>query len=214
MPFFAKVGVSTIVLRNRLRVDGYEPTVDAVNDAFQAIRLVRSHAAEWKLDPAKIGIIGFSAGGELSAPAALFYDDFEKKNQAPTDPLAKISPRPDFVGLVYPGPTPFTRAPETPIPANVPPSFIVCAGSGDQVHAVWATEYFTPMLKASVPNLEMHIYGRGKHGGSISARDGIPFGTWPERFIEWFRDLGFLDAPGTPTKAAKEVADYAAKHAK
>lgn len=214
VPIFAKFGVSTIVLRNRLRVDGYEPTTDAVNDAFQAIRLVRSHASEWKLDPAKIGMIGFSAGGELSAPTALFFDDFAKKNQAASDPLAKVSPRPDFVGIIYPGPTPFTKAPETPIPANVPPSFIVCAGSGDQGHAVWANEYFTPMLKAAVPNLEMHIYGRGIHGGAVSPRGGIPFGTWQDRFIEWFRDLGFLEAPGIETKAAREVAAYAAKHTK
>lgn len=212
VPFFAKFGVSTIVLRNRLRIDGYEPTVDAVNDAFQAIRIVRSHAAEWKLDPAKIGIIGFSAGAELSAPTALFFNDFEKKNQTASDPLAKISPRPDFVGVIYPGPTPFTRAPETPIPANVPPSFITCAGSGDQVHAVWATEYFTPMLKAGVPNLEMHIYGRGGHGGAVSPRNGTPYGTWQDRFMDWFRDLGFLEAPGAETKAAHEVAAYAKKH--
>ncbi len=209
VPLFAKFRVSTIVLRNRLRVDGYEPTVDA----FQAIRLVRSHAAEWKLDPAKIGMIGFSAGAELSAPTALFFDEFARKNGAASDPLARVSPRPDFVGLVYPGPTPFTKAPETAIPANVPPSFIVCAGSGDQVHAVWATEYFTPMLKAGVPNLEMHIYGRGGHGGATSARGGIPFGTWQDRFVEWFRDLGFLEPPGDETKAAREVAAYAKQHA-
>lgn len=214
VPFLGRYGVATIVLRNRLRVDGYEPTVDAVNDAFQAIRLVRSHAAEWKIDPAKIGIIGFSAGGELSAPAALFFDDFAQKNHGPSDPLANVSPRPDFVGLIYPGPTPFTKTPETSIPANVPPSFITCAGAGDKVHAVWATDYFTAMLKADVPNLEMHIYGRGKHGGAISSRDGIPFGTWQDRFIDWIRDLGILDAPGTETKAAKDVAAYAQKHGK
>lgn len=212
VPVFAPLGVTTIVLRNRLRIDGYEPTVDAVNDAFQAIRLVRRHAVEWKLDPAKIGLIGFSAGAELSAPTALFFEDFAQKNQS--GPLAKVSPRPDFVGLIYPGPTPFTKAPETPIPAHVPPSFIVCAGSGDQGHAVWATEYFTPMLKAGVPNLEMHIYGRGAHGGAISARGGIPFGTWQDRFVEWFRDLGFLEPPGTETKAAREVATYAQKRSK
>ncbi|MEI9894306.1 MAG: alpha/beta hydrolase [Chthoniobacter sp.] len=214
VPFFDKLGVSTVVLRNRLRVDGYEPTVDAVNDAFQAIRLVRSHAAEWKLDPAKIGIMGFSAGGELSAPTALFFDDFVQKNAGASDPLARVSPRPDFVGVIYPGPTPFTKAPETPIPANMPPSFIACAGAGDQVHAVWATEYFTPLLKAGVPNVELHIYGRGTHGGAISPRGGIPYGTWQDRFVDWFRDLGFLEAPGTETKAAREVAAYAKKHAK
>lgn len=212
VPYFAKLGVSTIVLRNRLRVDGYEPTTDAVNDAFQAIRIVRAHAAEWNIDPAKIGIIGFSAGAELSAPTALFFEEFAKNNGASNDPLAKISPRPDFVGVIYPGPTPFTKAPETPIPANVPPSFIACSGSGDRVHALWATDYFSAMLKASVPNLEMHIYGRGGHGINVS-KGGIPYATWRERFVDWFRDLGFLEKAGMPTKAAAEVAAYAKKRA-
>lgn len=209
VPFFAKHGVSTIVLRNRLRVDGYEPTTDAVNDAFQAIRIVRAHAEEWKLDPNKIGIVGFSAGAELAAPAALFFDKFAKENNDKADPLAGVSARPDFVGLVYPGPTPFTRDPQTVIPANVPPSFLVCAGSGDRVHAQWADDYFRGMLNRGVPNLEMHIYGRGKHGGSIGPRDGIPFGTWSDRYIDWFRDLGFLEKPGVETQAAKDVADFA-----
>lgn len=209
VPFFKEHGVSTIILRNRLRVDGYEPTVDAVNDAFQAIRLVRAHAEQWKLDPLKIGTMGFSAGAELSAPAALFYEDFERNNSDPADPLAKISARPDFVGVIYPGPTPFTRDPSTPIPANVPPSFIACAGSGDRVHALWATDYFTAMLKAGVPNLEMHIYGNGRHGGGLTDRGGIPFGTWTARYLDWFKDLGFLDKPGAPTKAAADVEAFA-----
>ena len=211
VPFFKKLGVSTIILRNRLRVDGYEPKTDAVNDAFQAIRQVRAHAAEWKLDPARIGIVGFSAGAELSAPAALFYDEFEKKNNDPADPLAKISARPDFVGVIYPGPTPFTRDAATPIPRNVPPSFIASAGSGDRVHALWAADYFTAMLKAGVPNLEMHIYGNGGHGGGLTSRGGIPFGTWTDRFVDWFKDLGFLNAAGTPTKAAADVEAHAKK---
>jgi len=211
VPFFKKHGVSTIILRNRLRVDGYEPTKDAVNDAFQAIRLVRSHAAEWKLDPAKIGIMGFSAGAELSAPTALFFDDFERENAEASDPLGKVSARPDFVGVIYPGPTPFTKAPETKIPRNSPPSFIASAGPGDRVHALWAADYFTAMLKAGTPNLEMHIYGNGGHGGGLTARGGIPFGTWTDRYIDWFKDLGFLDKPGTPTKAATDVEAFAKK---
>jgi hypothetical protein len=211
VPFFKKHGVSTIILRNRLRVDGYDPKTDAVNDAFQAIRTVRAHATEWKLDTAKIGIMGFSAGAELSAPTALFFDEFEKANSDSTDSLAKVSARPDFVGVIYPGPTPFTREPMTKIPSNVPPSFIASAGSGDRVHALWATDYFTAMLKAGVPNLEMHIYGHGGHGGGLTERGGIPFGTWTNRYIDWFKDLGFLEKPGTPTKAAKDVAEFAAK---
>ena len=134
------IGVNTVILRNRLRRDGYNPQTDEVYDALQAIRMVRAHAKEWNIDPNKIGIMGFSAGAELAAPAAVLFDDFDKKNSDPGDPLAGITSRPDFVGLVYPGPSPFARnrmAP--PIPRNVPPSFIVCAGSDDPVHAVWAT---------------------------------------------------------------------------
>ncbi len=212
--FFANYGVSTVILRNRLRVDGYEPTTDAVNDAFQAIRLVRANVAKWKLDPAKIGIVGFSAGAELAAPAALFFEEFARKNDNAADPLAKVSPRPDFIGLIYPGPTPFAKGATPAIPPNVPPAFIASAGAGDRVHAVWANEYFTPMLVAGVPNVEMHIYGNGGHGGGMKFRDGIPFGTWHERFVEWFRDLGFMDKPGTVTKAAKDVAAFATKGGK
>jgi acetyl esterase/lipase len=214
VPFFKGHGVSTIVLRNRLRVDGYDPKTDAVNDALQAIRLVRARAAEWKLDPAKVGIMGFSAGAELAAPAALFFDEFGRANNDPTDPLAKVSARPDFVGVIYPGPTPFTRDPATRIPRNVPPSFIASAGSGDRVHALWATDYFTAMLKAGVPNLEMHIYGNGGHGGGLTAHGGIPFGTWTDRYVDWFKDLGFLGKPGAPTKAAADVEAFAKKAAR
>ena len=214
VPFFYNYGVNTVILRNRLRSDGYDPKTDAVNDAQQAIRLVRAHAREWRLDPDRIGIMGFSAGAELAAPAALFFDEFDGKNKDAGDPLAGTSSRPDFVGLIYPGPTPFARGATPAIPSNVPPSFITCAASGDRVHAVWANEYFTAMLGASAPDLEMHIYGNGHHPGSgstggLTDRLGTPFGTWHQRFIDWFRDLGFLQPPGVETRAAKDVAAYA-----
>jgi dienelactone hydrolase len=219
VPFFYNYGVSTVILRNRLRRDGYSPQTDAVNDALQAIRLVRAHAKEWNIDPNKIGIMGFSAGAELSAPAAVFFEDFDKKNSDPADPLAGISARPDFVGIIYPGPTPFARNANPPIPRNAPPAFITCAGSGDRGHAVWANEYFTAMLQASIPNVEMHIYGNGRHPGDalsdgsrmtggLTDRNDIPFGTWQYRFIDWFRDLGFLQKPGVETKAAQEITSF------
>ena len=214
VPFFYNFGVNTVILRNRLRHDGYNPQTDAVNDAQQAIRLVRAHAKEWNLDPNKIGMMGFSAGAELTAAAAVLFDQFDKNN--PAEP----SSRPDFVGIIYPGPSPFAKnrtAP--PIPRNVPPAFIVCGGSGDRVHAIWALEYFGAMLDIGVPNIEMHIYGNGRHpgdplpdgshmSGGLTDRGGIPFGTWQNRFIDWFRDLGFLQKPGVETKAAKDVAVF------
>jgi acetyl esterase/lipase len=220
VPYFYNYGVTTIILRNRLRSDGYNPQVDAVNDALQAIRLVRAYAKEWNIDPNKIGIMGFSAGAELSAPAAVQFEDFDKKNSDPSDPLAGITSRPDFVGIVYPGPSPFTRnrtAP--PIPRNVPPAFIVCGGSGDRGHAVWAMEYFNAMLAVGVPNIELHIYANGRHpgdplpdgsrmSGGLTDRNNTPYGTWQNRYIDWFRDLGFLQKPGVETKAAKDIATY------
>jgi len=219
VPYFFNYGVNTVILRNRLRRDGYDPKTDAVNDALQAIRLVRAHAKEWNVDPNKIGIMGFSAGAELAAPAALFFEDFDKKSNGSDDPLAGISSRPDFVGIVYPGPTPFARGANPPIPRNTPPAFITCAGAGDRVHAIWANEYFTAMLNAGIPNVEMHIYGNGRHPGDplsdgsrmtggLTYRNGIPFGTWQDRYIDWFRDLGFLQKPGVETKAAKDIVSY------
>src|SRR5277367_3505100 len=132
VPFFYNFGVNTIILRSRLRSDGYNPQTDEVYDTQQAIRMVRAYAKDWKIDPNKIGVMGFSAGAELVAAAAVLYDDWDKKNSDANDPFAGTTSRPDFAGIIYPGPSPFARnrtAP--PIPRNVPPAFLVCAGSDD-----------------------------------------------------------------------------------
>jgi len=218
--FFYNYGINTAILRNRLRSDGYNPRTDGVYDALQAIRVVRAYAKEWNIDPNKIGIMGFSAGAELSSAAAVLYEDFDKK--VPGDPWGNVSSRPDFAGIIYPGPTPFARnrtAP--PIPKNVPPAFIATGGSGDRGHAVWAMEYYNAMLAAAVPSIEMHLYGNGRHpgdplpdgsrmSGGLTDRNGTPFGEWQFRFVEWARDLGFLGKPGVETKAAKDVATFVA----
>ena len=211
VPWLYNYGVNSVILRNRLRSDGYNTQKDAMIDALQAVRLVRAHAKEWKIDPAKIGIMGFSAGAELAAWTAVFYDDYDKANAEPADVLAGVSSRPDFVGLLYPGPTPFARNATPKIPANVPPTFLACAGSGDKGHAVWADEYFAAMIKIGAPNLEMHIYGNGIHADGLKDRSGIPFGTWQDRYVDWFRDLGFLGKPGVETKAARDSAAFAKK---
>jgi endo-1,4-beta-xylanase len=216
--YFYNYGISTVILRNRLRSDGYEPKVDGVNDALQAIKLVRAHARDWNLDPRKIGIMGFSAGAELAAAATIEWADFDRKNDLPDNPLAKVPSRPDFAGLIYPGPSPFARGGTPAIPRDAPPAFITCSGWGDWIHAVWATEYFTALLDDGVPNVEMHIYARGHHPGDkvgpdeppstggLTDRGFIAYGTWPDRFMDWFRDLGFLNRPGIETQAAKDVA--------
>jgi dienelactone hydrolase len=210
VPYFFEYGINTIILRNRLRRDGYDPKTDEVYDLQQAVRLVRAHAAEWHIDPHKIGVMGFSAGAELTMAAAIAYPDFDAKNHAPGDPLAGTSARPDFVGSIYPGPSLFTKGGTPPIPKDAPPSFIAGAGWQDKVHAVWADEYFSAMLNAGIPNVEMHIYARGKHGGGLSYRDFTGEGTWQDRFIHWLRDLGFFEKPGVETLAAKDVAAFLA----
>jgi acetyl esterase/lipase len=224
VPYFYNYGIHTIILRNRLRRDGYNVTNDAVRDAMQAIRLVRSHAATFKIDPKKIGIMGFSAGAELAMPAAVFFEDFDKTNSEPNDPLKGISSRPDFIGSIYPGPSPFARGATPPVPRTAPPAFIVCAGAGDRIHALWANEYFMAMLNAGIPNVELHLYGNGRHPGDalpdgsrmtggLTWRNGIPFGKWQDRFIEWFDDLGFLQKPGLETKAAADTTAFLAQPA-
>jgi acetyl esterase/lipase len=217
VPFFYNYGINTVILRYRLRRDGYNPQVDAVNDMMQAIKVVRAHAQDWGIDPGKIGAIGFSAGAELTAPAALKYSEFDKTHDVAGNPLAKVSSRPDYVGLIYPGPSPFRGGASVPIPDDAPAAFIASGGVGDAVHATWADEFFAAFLRARIPNLEMHIYGNGRHpgdalpeGGTMSGgltdRNGIPLGTWQFRLIDWFRDLGFMQKPGVETRAARDVA--------
>ena len=219
--FLAHQGVSSVILRNRLRSDGYEPKTDGVNDALQAIKLVRAYAKEWNLDPAKVGIMGFSAGAELAMNAGLRWEEFDRANDAAGNPLAKVSSRPDFIGSIYPGPSLFFRADEKPvIPRAMPPVFIACAGQGDWIHAYWAIEFYEALLMDGVPNIEMMLYARGRHPGdktgpgeppatgSISNMGGIPYGTWSARFLDWFGDLGFLGQPGVVTQAAKDVASH------
>lgn len=218
--FFYNYGVNTIILRNRLRRDGYNPQIDAVRDALQAVRLVRAYSKEWSIDPKKIGVMGFSAGAELAAAAAVNFEEFDKQNNAGSDPLAGITSRADFAAIIYPGPSPFAHGRTPPaIPRSVPPAFLACAGSGDRIHAVWAMEYFNAMLQLGVPNIEMHLYGNGRHPGDplkdgsrmtggLTDRNHTPFGTWQVRFIDWFRDLGFLEESGVETKAAEDVADF------
>lgn len=221
VPFFYNYGINTIILRNRLRRDGYNPQTDAVTDTLQAVKVVRAYAEDWGIDPKKIGVVGFSAGAELTAQAAVKYLEFDTTQDVAGNPLAKISSRPDFVGLIYPGPTPFRGGADVAVPDDAPASFLASGGVGDAVHAVWADEYFAAFLRARIPNIEMHIYANGRHPGDplpeggnmtggLTDRNNIPLGTWQFRFIDWFRDLGFLQKPGVETKAARDVANRVA----
>lgn len=186
------LGVSCFVHRYRLKP--YGSATDALAETQRAVRMVRAHAKEWNVDPAKIGHMGFSAGGEQTARLELTFDA-GKPDAA--DPIDRVSSRPDWAVLVYPGWLVGTLD-VTKVPKDVPPTFLVCAGTGDVFHAKETVEFYNALFevgqarKPKPLNVEMHIYGAGIHGGAISARKGIPFGTWHQRLVEWATDLGML----------------------
>jgi acetyl esterase/lipase len=182
-----KLGVAAFILKYRLaQTPGYHYTVEgeALQDTQRAIRIVRSRAAEWGVNPARIGILGFSAGGALAALVDIRFD--RGKPDAP-DAIDRQSCRPDFAGLVYAGWAPM----DITAPKDAAPAFLTSAGSDDQFHARETVEFFNSLFKAGVP-ADLHIYAHGGHGGGIRARNGIPFGTWHIRFEEWLADLGML----------------------
>jgi len=181
-----EMGISAFILRYRLRP--YDSTVDAVADTLRSVQTVRANSKEWGVDPNKIGLIGFSAGGEQAAWATLKFAD-GKPDAA--DPIERMSSRADFIMLIYPG---WRRMQYTDVPANAPPVWITCAGLDDASHARASVAFHNALFDAKVSS-ELMIYRRGGHGGNIKPRNGIPFGAWPDRMIEWIVDLGIMPKP-------------------
>ncbi len=182
------MGVAAFILKYRLAfTPGYQYTVEgeALQDTQRAIRIVRSRSTEWGVDPTRVGIIGFSAGGAL---AALANCRFDRGKSDAADPIERQSSRPDFVSLVYPGWDPKTEL--VPLKDSAP-AFITSAGSDDVFHARQSVEFFSSLFKLGIPS-DLHIYGHGGHGGGIKPRNGIPFGTWHVRMQEWMADLKLL----------------------
>jgi len=179
-------GIAGFILKYRLAREPnshYTVQGDALPDGQRAIRLVRSRASEWGLDPASIGFMGFSAGGEV---AALVETRFDAGSPQATDPIERVSSRPDFALVIYPGFRPDSIA---NVPKDTPPTFLVCA-TDDRGHVVTTANMYLALQKAGVP-VEMHLYERGGHG--FGMRDKVaPVTNWNQRLYEWLEDRKFL----------------------
>jgi acetyl esterase/lipase len=129
--------------------------------------------------------MGFSAGGEQAALVALNFDAGQPDAKALID---RTSSRPDFVVMIYAG---WKKLDMSNVPKDTPPTFLTSAGIDDAFHARQTVEFYSKLFEARIP-VELHIYAHGGHGGSILPRNGIPFGTWPNRFVEWASDADFF----------------------
>jgi acetyl esterase/lipase len=177
------LGISAFI--ERYRIKPYDSTKDALADTQQSFRIVRANAEKWHIDPHRVGIMGFSAGGEQCGWIEMNFDEGKPDSK---DPIERQSCRPDFNVMVYAG---WRRMDMDKVPANAPPTFLTCAGLDDAFHARQTVQFYEALFKAKIP-AEIHIYEHGGHGGSIKPRNGIPFGTWHIRLIEWMTDRGLL----------------------
>ena len=179
-------GIAAFVLKYRLakaKDSHYTVEREAFADTARAMRLVRSRAGEFGIDPARIGFIGFSAGGYL---AALIETQFDKGNDSSADPIERVSSRPDFDIVVYPG---YPAGSIASVPKNAPPAFLACADN-DPSHVVTTVNLYLDLQKQGIP-AEMHIYGSGGHGFGIKA-SALPVASWPDRLHEWMVDRKLL----------------------
>jgi len=177
-------GVAGIVLKYRLAKEPgstYRVEVEALQDTQRALRLVRAHAAEWNLDPARVGLMGFSAGGEL---AALAGAQSGAGDPAAADPVERESARPAFQALIYPG------EPDKILPTKDSPPAFLAAGNDDKLSAGVAQIYLR--FKAAGVPAEVHIYRGVGHGFGFRPTNIYPYRTWLERFREWLEVGGFL----------------------
>jgi len=186
------IGVTCVLVKYRVPQSGpYPKSAAALQDAQRAVGLVRAHSAEWGIDPKRVGVLGFSAGGHLSAAISTHYD---KRLYDAVDDADKLSCRPDFAVVVYPGYLALADQNMAPNPeiqptADTPPTFLVQA-EDDPVHVENATVYFLALKKAKVP-AELHVYAEGGHGYGLRPT-ALPVTTWPQTAVTWLRTIHVL----------------------
>lgn len=203
-------GITCVLLKYRVPDSGptwkdgqrYYPKVPtALQDAQRAMGLVRQHASEWKIDPQKIGVIGFSAGGHLVASLST---NFARRAYRPVDAADALGCRPDFAIVVYPGhlwvhedepaetrdTSDLKLRPDIRVRPDTPPTFLLHA-EDDAVDSVQQTlSYYVALKEAGVP-VEMHLYAKGGHAFGVRPTP-LPIGRWPGLVEQWLRGLGVL----------------------
>lgn len=181
-------GIAAFVLKYRLPNEPGSPyKIDhSLADIQRAIRLVRSRAIEWNVNPERVGVMGFSAGGALAGLAGTRFDDPVEK---PADEIDRVSARPAFQALIYGTPfTPPMSYPATPT-KNTPPTFLL-AGADDSVSAKYPEVY--RMLKDAGVQVELHLYTGTGHGFAIQGSTPRAVASWPDRLWDWLFDQGLL----------------------
>lgn len=190
--WLTSIGVNCVLLKYRVPDTGpYPKSSAALQDAQRAVGLVRQHAAEWGIDPHRVGVLGFSAGGHLAAAISTHFD---RRLYESVDDADKLSCRPDFAVVVYPGYLALAEksfAPNADIhPTDkTPPTFIVQA-EDDPVHVENAVVYFMALKNAKVP-AELHIYSQGGHGYGLR-RTSLPVTGWPALVDTWLHTIDVL----------------------
>jgi acetyl esterase/lipase len=212
--WLSTLGVTSFILTNRLGDFGHPAPLQ---DVLRAVRIVRARAAEFKIDPARIGVMGSSAGGHLAASAGTLFDNPAGKTGAALD---RVNARPDFLILMYPvitmadpaahagsrkaligeHPTPELlelASLEKQVSATTPPTLLIHTQEDKSVPVENSILFFQALTRAGVP-AEMYLFEHGGHG--MGMRDGLGTASeWPKRAEEWLKDRGLL----TPAKAAK-----------
>jgi acetyl esterase/lipase len=165
----------------------------ALEDAQRTVGLVRFHAAEWHVDPHKIGVLGFSAGGHMVANISTHFD---RRAYAPVDAADKVSCRPDFAAAIYPGhmlentTKEFELNPEIPVTDKTPPTFLLQAEDDNVDGVKQSLVYYIALKNAGVP-VEMHLYAQGGHAFGLR-RTKLPITEWPGLVEKWLRTIGMI----------------------
>jgi acetyl esterase/lipase len=189
------IGMTCILVKYRVPEDGHYPqNVEDLEDAQQAMRLTRAHAAEWHINPAKIGVIGFSAGAHLGVVLST-HPDF----QGAAVPPSAIDARPNFQMVLYPGwlsGKDNQVDPSVQPTAQTPPTFLVMAENDYTAHVENALVYFQALKDAKVP-AELHLFTEGGHGFGLRPT-ALPISHWPALAETWLYTIHILGPPGPP----------------